>query len=85
VIDVGALQIVLSVLTGWLDRQERAAVAYLTERTASCGVNWVDVGCVSPTTIAAGWRHERTASAERPCGRLPPLRRPTPYSGGTAS
>jgi transposase len=31
VIDLGALQIVLCVLTGWLDRQERDAVAYLVE------------------------------------------------------
>jgi putative transposase len=31
VIDLGALQIVLSALTGWLDRQEREAVAYLIE------------------------------------------------------
>jgi hypothetical protein len=31
VIDFGALQIVLSALTGWLDRRERAAVAYLIE------------------------------------------------------
>src|SRR5436190_21888673 len=29
--DFGALQIVLCVLTGWLDRQEREAVAYLIE------------------------------------------------------
>jgi putative transposase len=31
VIDAAALQIVLSVLTGWLDRREREAVAYLIE------------------------------------------------------
>jgi hypothetical protein len=31
VIDPAALQIVLSVLTGWLDRREREAVAYLIE------------------------------------------------------
>jgi len=31
VIDAAALQIVLSVLTGWLDRREREAVAYLVE------------------------------------------------------
>jgi putative transposase len=31
VVDASALQIVLAVLTGWLDRQERQAVAYLTE------------------------------------------------------
>jgi hypothetical protein len=42
VIDSAALQMVLSVLTGWLDRREREAVAYLIEenrskRTGSCG------------------------------------------------
>jgi hypothetical protein len=31
VIDPVALQMVLSVLTGWLDRREREAVAYLIE------------------------------------------------------
>jgi hypothetical protein len=31
VIDPAALQIVLFVLTGWLDRRERKAVAYLIE------------------------------------------------------
>jgi hypothetical protein len=31
VIDPGALQMVLMVLTGWLDRRERQAVAYLIE------------------------------------------------------
>jgi transposase InsO family protein len=31
VIDLGALQILLSALTGWLDRRERDAVAYLIE------------------------------------------------------
>ena len=30
-IDPAALQIVLGVLTGWLDRREREAVAYLIE------------------------------------------------------
>ena len=30
-IDPVALQIVLGVLTGWLDRQEREAIAYLIE------------------------------------------------------
>jgi hypothetical protein len=31
VIDPAALQMVLSVLTGWLDRREREAIAYLVE------------------------------------------------------
>jgi hypothetical protein len=31
VIDPAALQIVLDVLTGWLDRREREAIAYLIE------------------------------------------------------
>ena len=31
-IDLGALQIVLRALTGWLDHQEREAVAYFSER-----------------------------------------------------
>jgi hypothetical protein len=31
VIDLAVLQLVLSVLTGWLDRREREVVAYLIE------------------------------------------------------
>jgi hypothetical protein len=31
VIDASAVQMVLAVLTGWVDRQERQALAYLTE------------------------------------------------------
>jgi hypothetical protein len=31
VIDASALHMVLAVLTGWLDRQERQALAYLME------------------------------------------------------
>jgi hypothetical protein len=33
VIDVSAFQMLLAVITAWLDRRERAALAYLMERT----------------------------------------------------
>jgi hypothetical protein len=85
VIDPAALQMVLMVLTGWLDRRERQAIAYLIEEIASCGVSLADGGCVSRMTIGAGWSRERTWWAVRPCGRLPRSRRPTPCSGGIAS
>jgi hypothetical protein len=38
------LQVVLGVLTGWLDRRERAAVAYLIEENVSFGTNSAGVG-----------------------------------------
>ena len=34
-IDPAALQIVLGVLTGWLDRRERGAVAYLIDTSGA--------------------------------------------------
>jgi hypothetical protein len=39
VIDPAALQMVLSVVTGWLERRERETMAYLIEETGSCGAN----------------------------------------------
>jgi hypothetical protein len=39
VIDVAELQVVLAVLTGWLDRREREAIAYLIEENRLCGAN----------------------------------------------
>jgi hypothetical protein len=68
VIDLGALQVVLSALTGWLDRQEREAVGTSLRRTVSCGVSSVDVGCVSQMTIAVGWPRERIELAAQACG-----------------
>ena len=68
VIDVTTLQLVLSVLIGWLDCREREAVAYRSKRTGFFGANLAEVACVSPTTIAAGWPPERTESDVRLCG-----------------
>jgi hypothetical protein len=45
VIDLAALQMVVGVLTGWLERREREAVAYLIEETGSCGVSSAPGGC----------------------------------------
>ena len=39
VIDLSALHILLMRLTGWLDRREREAVAFLIEENRSCGAN----------------------------------------------
>ncbi len=44
-IDPAALQIVLGVLTRWLERREREAIAYLIEKTASCGASSGLGGC----------------------------------------
>jgi hypothetical protein len=37
VIDPAALQMVLCVLTGWLDRREREAITYFLKKIGSCG------------------------------------------------
>ena len=42
--DPVALRMVLGALTGWLDRREREAIAYLIEETGSCGVSLEVVG-----------------------------------------
>jgi hypothetical protein len=39
VIDPSGLQMVMVVLTGWLDRREREAVAFLIKENRSCGAN----------------------------------------------
>ena len=44
-IDPATLQMVLGVLTGWLDRREREAIAYLIEENRSCGANWGPGAC----------------------------------------
>jgi len=85
VIDAVALQMVLGVLTGWLDRREREAIAYLVEENRLYDVNLVDGGCVSPTRIDVGWRRERTELALQSCVRLPRSRRRIPCCGGIVS
>ena len=84
-IDPAALQMVLCVLTGWLDRREREAVAYLIEENRLLRRQLGTGGCVSPTTIADGWPRERTGWAVRPCGRSPRSRRRTRCCAGIAS
>jgi hypothetical protein len=49
VINVAVVQMVLGALTGWLERREPQAIAYLIGRTASYGVSWVGVGSGSRT------------------------------------
>jgi hypothetical protein len=53
VIDPAALQIVLGVLTGWLDRREREAVAYLIEENRVLSHDSAEL--VAPF-LAAVWR-----------------------------
>ena len=47
---------VVSVLPGWLERREWKAIAYVVEENRCCGVNLVDVACVSRTMIAVDFR-----------------------------
>jgi hypothetical protein len=61
---------VFGALTGWLERREREAIAYLMRRTGSFGVSWADDGCGSrgPTPVggsrAPGYGYQRD-QAER--------------------
>ena len=72
-IDPAALRILLRVLTGWLDRREREAVAYLIERTGSCAVSLADAGYASRMTIVVGSPPKRTESVVPSCARSPRL------------
>jgi hypothetical protein len=44
VIDPSVLRVVLLVLTGWLERREREAIAYLVEENR-CRASWGIGGC----------------------------------------
>ena len=50
--DPVALQIVVGVLTGWLDRREREAVEYLIEENRLLRRQLGTGDCASPMTIA---------------------------------
>jgi hypothetical protein len=85
VIDLGAQQIVLSALTGWLDRREREAVAYLIEenrvmRRLLGGRRLRFTDDDRCRLAARAYRVGRAAVRE-----IARSRRPTPYCGGTAS
>ena len=71
-IDASALQMVLVVLTGWLDRQERQALAYLMEENRSFDGSWVPSDCSSPMPIGDGWRSGDIGWDGRSCVRSPP-------------
>jgi hypothetical protein len=65
VIDVAVLQMVLAVLTGWLERRERDAIAYLIEenrllrrQVGECRLRITDAD-------RRGWQLARTASVAR--------------------
>jgi len=85
VIDSAAVRMVLMVLTGWLDRRERNAIAYLIEENRllrrQLGGRRLRLTDDDRRRLA----RERTESDVRPCGRLPRSRRPTPCSDGIAS
>ena len=57
VIDVAVLQIVLRVLTGWLERREREAIAYLTEENRLLRRQLVGRSTIRRILKAAGLPH----------------------------
>ena len=84
-IDLAALQMVLSVLTGWLAGLEREAVAYLIEENQLLR-RQLGGRRLRPTDEDRRRLVARlTESALRPCGRSPRSRRRTPCCGGIVS
>jgi hypothetical protein len=84
VLDPATLQMVLGMLTGWLDRREREAIAYLIEENRllrrQLGTRRLRLTDDDRRRLAArayGW-------AGRPSGRLPQSRRRTRCCGGIA-
>ena len=83
-IDPATLQMVLGVLTGWLDRREREAIAYLIEENRllrrQLGTRRLRLTDDDRRRLAArAFRVGRAAS-----GRSPRLRRRTRCCGGIA-
>ena len=83
-IDPVALQMVLGVLTGWLERREREAIAYLIEENRllrrQLGTRRLRLTDDDRRRLAA----RATEWAGRPSGRSPRLRRRTRCCGGIA-
>jgi hypothetical protein len=71
VIDVVALQLVLGVLTGWLDRREREAIAYLVEENRLLRRQLGGRRLRFADEDRRRLRRERTELAGRPCARSP--------------
>ena len=84
-IDPAALQMVLGVLTGWLDRREREAIAYLIEENRllrrQLGGRRLRLTDDDRRRLAA----RAYESAVRPCGKSPRSRGRIPCCGGIAS
>jgi hypothetical protein len=85
VIDPAALQMVLCVLTGWLDRRERKAIAYLLEENRllrrQLGTRRLRLTDDDRRRLAA----RATAWAVRPYGRSLRSRHRTHCCGGIGS
>jgi hypothetical protein len=85
VINPVALQMVLSVLTGWLDRREREAIAYLIEDNRLLRRQLGGRRLRFTDDDRRRLPPERTESAVRRCGSWPRSRRRIPCCGGIAS
>jgi hypothetical protein len=63
---------VLAVLTGWLDRQERQALAYLMDENRVLRRQLGQSGSSSLMPTGDGWRSAGTGWDDRSCSRSPP-------------
>src|SRR6476646_5510106 len=85
VINIAALQRVRGVLTGWLERREREALAYLIEENRFLRRQLGGRRLRLPMTTGAGWPRRRTAWAVGGCARLPRSSHATRCSAGIDS
>jgi hypothetical protein len=60
----------LGVLTGWLERREREAVAYLIEENRLLRRQLGTADCASLMTIADAWPRGRATSDASSCARF---------------
>jgi hypothetical protein len=65
VLDVAVLQMVFGVLTGWLERREREAIAYLIEENRFLRRQLGGRRLRLTSRTDAGWRFARTGSVAR--------------------
>jgi hypothetical protein len=72
VIDMSALQTWFAVLIGWLDREERDALAFLIEENRILRASWVGGACASLLTTDDDWPCGRFGWGGGSCGRSPP-------------
>ena len=84
-IDIACLRILLLTVTGWLDRREREALAYLIEENRLLRRQLRAPAASHRRRSPDGWPRGRTGWAGTPCARSPRSRRRTRCCAGIGS